>query len=385
MRNQKDIDLLCKITNAYYLKFISNGKCISGENVTNIVNLEKHLFYSKQLLFENLSTDIVIALKDNLFYVLVKETSLIHLLGPLEIDFKNLEDSTFTSYQEITAVSRLFYYFVTGYNLYSHIPRFVDESYKYYKGEKYFFSEEKIFNFEEQSNYTYNNQYQLFNVFSISLKEKNKSLLKNYINSLLREDLFEELLKDYEKGVVEKLGIFRLQKNILIHAFSQIMYYYNEYLTKKTSKSDMSLTIINSIEKANDIDQLITNAYLLIDEIVDLTKDEEIKNNQYIRFASNYIISNLDHKITLDIVSNQMNISSKYLSKLFKKELNISFKDYLVKKRIEKAKKMLLYTDKSISDIALEVGINNSNNFIAFFKNYTKITPNKFRNRDVEN
>ncbi|MDC7243353.1 MAG: hypothetical protein PQJ44_05330, partial [Sphaerochaetaceae bacterium] len=106
MKSQKEIDLLCKVTNAYYLKFKSNGMCISDVNYTNIVNLEQDLYYSKQLLFEKLSTDIVIALKEDLFYVLVKDTAIIHLLGPLEIDFKNFDDYTFVSYDEIESVSR---------------------------------------------------------------------------------------------------------------------------------------------------------------------------------------------------------------------------------------------------------------------------------------
>jgi len=383
MRSQKDIDLLCKITNAYYLKFLSSGECISKDNCTNMMNLDEYLHYSKQVLFENLSTDIVIALKDDMFYILIKELSVIHLLGPLEIDFKNLDDSTFNSYEEIAAISRLFYYLITSYNLYSHIPRFVDESYKYYKGEKYFFSEEKIFNFEEQSNYTFNNQYQLYNIFSISLKEKNKTLLKNYINSLLKEDLFEELLLDYEESVINAISKLRLQKNILIHAFTQIMYYLDEYLNSNINESDISMKIITLVEKAYDIDSLITISYKLIDQIINLLEKENISINQYVRYASNYIISNIDQKLTLEIVSSQMSISAKYLSKLFKKELNISFKDYLINKRIEKAKKLLRYTDKSLNDISLEIGIQNVNNFIAFFKTYTDKTPNRYRKERI--
>ncbi len=379
MRSQKEIDLLCKITNAYYLKFKENGECITKDNFTNIINLADHLYYSKKLLFEKLSTDIVIALKEDLFYILVKETAIIHLLGPLEIDFKNLNDSTFISYNEIASVSRLFYYVVTGSDLYSHVPRFVDESYKYYRGEKFFFSEEKIFNFEDQPNYTYNNQYQLYNVLSISIKEKNKKFLYNYINSLLQEDLFDELIEDYESEVVEKLGIFRLQKNILIYSLSQIMYYLNEDNVNYKTDIDYSYLIISEIEKAQNISQLINKAYLLIDNIINSIEKYEITSNVYIREATNFIICNLDQKITLDTISKDLSISSKYLSKLFKRELGLSFKDYLIKKRIEKAKKLLKYTNKSLNDISLEIGIPNSNNFIIFFKNYVNETPQKYR------
>ncbi|MDC7250018.1 MAG: AraC family transcriptional regulator [Sphaerochaetaceae bacterium] len=381
MKSQKEIDLLCKVTNAYYLKFKSNGMCISDVNYTNIVNLEQDLYYSKQLLFEKLSTDIVIALKEDLFYVLVKDTAIIHLLGPLEIDFKNFDDYTFVSYDEIESVSRLFYYLLTGYELFYHIPRFVDESYKYYKGEKFFFSEEKIFNVEEQPRFTFNNQYQLYNVLSISIKERNKGFLHNYINSLLEEDLFEELEKDYEKQVIEKLGKLRLKKNILIHSLSQIMYYLNEEMINQSENVNITYLIITEIEKANNINSLITIAYKIVDKIIDSIDDYQISHNAYVRKATNFIICNLDQKITLDVVSEHLAISSKYLSTLFKSELNITFKDYVIDKRVRKAKKLLSYTNKSLSDISLEIGIQNSNNFISFFKTNVGTTPNEYRKR----
>lgn len=377
MKSQKQICLLCKITKSHYLKFKSSGECISEDNPTKIINLEKDLYYSKTLLFEKLSTDIVIALKEDLFYVLIKDASLVHTLGPLKIDFKNLNDGSFISYKEVDAISRLFYYLITGYELFYHVPRFVDESYKYYRGEKYFFSEEKIFNVEQQPKFTYNKKYQLYNVLSISLKEKNRAFLHNYINSLLQEDLFEELLEDYEKEVVEKIGKFRLQKNILIYSLSQIMYFLNEVAIDKSE--NMTYLIISRVEKAKDIEGLVLVAYQLIDSIINSLNDHTTTSNPYIRRAADFIICNLDGKLTLALVSDELCISSKYLSFLFRKELNISFKDYVIHKRISKAKKLLLYTNKSLSEISLEIGIKNSNNFISFFKRYENVTPNKYR------
>jgi two-component system response regulator YesN len=157
------------------------------------------------------------------------------------------------------------------------------------------------------------------------------------------------------------------------------MFYLNEDLINKRKNVDIPFLIITEVEKAEDIDSLVKIARTLIELIMESIGDHKVSTNPYIRVATNYIISNLDQKITLDIVSNQLSISSKYLSKLFKNELNITFKDYLIEKRINKAKKLLLYTNKSINDISIAIGIQNSNNFIAFFKNYVKQTPYSFR------
>ena len=104
---------ISKITKSHYLKFKSSGECISEDNPTKIINLEKDLYYSKALLFEKLSTDIVIALKEDLFYVLIKEASTCSYARTIKDRFKNLNDGSFISYKEVDAISRLFYYLIT--------------------------------------------------------------------------------------------------------------------------------------------------------------------------------------------------------------------------------------------------------------------------------
>ncbi len=52
---------------------------------------------------------------------------------------------------------------------------------------------------------------------------------------------------------------------------------------------------------------------------------------------------------------------------------------YLTKKRLEEAKKILLTTDLSIHEISSMLGYENTNHFINLFKKYTRMTPGKFR------
>ncbi len=52
------------------------------------------------------------------------------------------------------------------------------------------------------------------------------------------------------------------------------------------------------------------------------------------------------------MLGDQFNLSSKYLSQLFKEEFGEKFIDYVTKLRIEKAKKLLRETDRSIQEVA---------------------------------
>ncbi len=52
---------------------------------------------------------------------------------------------------------------------------------------------------------------------------------------------------------------------------------------------------------------------------------------------------------------------------------------YLTRKRLEEAKKILLTTDFSIHEVSSMIGYENTNHFINLFKKYVSMTPGKFR------
>ncbi len=72
-------------------------------------------------------------------------------------------------------------------------------------------------------------------------------------------------------------------------------------------------------------------------------------------------------------------LSSYYLSKLFKKVEGINFKDYLIKVRMEKAKDLLRKDGKSIKETAIEVGYGDPNYFSRAFKKYVGINASEYK------
>lgn len=78
-------------------------------------------------------------------------------------------------------------------------------------------------------------------------------------------------------------------------------------------------------------------------------------------------------------VASQVFISPCYLSVIFKKETNITFKNYLIQTRIEKAKELLEKTDLKIYDIAEKVGYNNTRYFSELFQRICGKTPSQYR------
>lgn len=86
-----------------------------------------------------------------------------------------------------------------------------------------------------------------------------------------------------------------------------------------------------------------------------------------------------DPELSVVIVSGEIGVSPNYLSALIKKTTDSTFVELLTKKRIEKAKELLLCTSKKIWEITEECGYRNQHYFSYCFKKATGVSPNQCR------
>lgn len=93
-----------------------------------------------------------------------------------------------------------------------------------------------------------------------------------------------------------------------------------------------------------------------------------------------FINRNFDKAISAEECAKHANMSYSWFSRSFKKITGNSFKEYLNHTRINRAEKMLLSTDKSVTDICFSCGYNNVSYFIAQYKKLRGKTPYSFRN-----
>lgn len=100
-------------------------------------------------------------------------------------------------------------------------------------------------------------------------------------------------------------------------------------------------------------------------------------NSSPVQFIKNFIERNLSENITLQTLSQKVNMSSSSLYRRFKDELGISPMEFIQNIRIKEAKKLLKKGFK-VKDVANEVGIFDDNYFIRIFKKHTGTTPGSF-------
>lgn len=103
------------------------------------------------------------------------------------------------------------------------------------------------------------------------------------------------------------------------------------------------------------------------------------KNNDLLSLITKFIDDNIDKNISLLQLADEMKLSYTYMSKYFKRKMNMSFVEYVQIKKIRAAQTLLQNTDLNIVDIAEKMGFNTANTFFRTFKKVTGVTPNEYR------
>ena len=101
--------------------------------------------------------------------------------------------------------------------------------------------------------------------------------------------------------------------------------------------------------------------------------------NIYIKKVEEYIYLHLHEKIIIDAVANDIGLSPNYLSTLFKKETGLTLQQYITKKKIEVASGMLLYSERTPTDIGNILAFSSTSHFIKTFKSITGLTPRQYK------
>jgi YesN/AraC family two-component response regulator len=84
-------------------------------------------------------------------------------------------------------------------------------------------------------------------------------------------------------------------------------------------------------------------------------------------------------QISLSALARQVGMSKYHLSHRFREVLGVTFRDYLLRVRLERAKALLATGHVSITEVAQNVGFGDLPRFDKVFKRYTGVTPSVYR------
>lgn len=107
------------------------------------------------------------------------------------------------------------------------------------------------------------------------------------------------------------------------------------------------------------------------------------KYYDYVDFVKKYISENYSTTIYMSDLADFTNLSPSYLSDLFKRKVGISFTEYLIKFRLNKAIELMNSTNLRLIEIANSVGYSDYAQFNKIFKKYMKQSPKQYRKSNI--
>lgn len=101
--------------------------------------------------------------------------------------------------------------------------------------------------------------------------------------------------------------------------------------------------------------------------------------NGRITSVCRYVMRNYANDITTERICKEFHTSRSTFSHTFRKETGKSFREYLIDVRLSHAKRLLKYSNLTVTEIALSVGFNDANYFSSVFKKYLGTSPTAYR------
>lgn len=113
-------------------------------------------------------------------------------------------------------------------------------------------------------------------------------------------------------------------------------------------------------------------------ELISVLFESTASKTDYTKAVSDYIKANYARKIYVSDIAENLNLNSRYLSRLFKKEKGMSIQEYVINYKMKKAQ-FLLSKGLNVSEASRAVGYDDIFTFSKMFKKHIGVTPSLYR------
>lgn len=127
----------------------------------------------------------------------------------------------------------------------------------------------------------------------------------------------------------------------------------------------------------------LTEFFIKAEKAINYSFSEATQSHYEMLELMNYIDSNITNGICLSSAAKKAGMTDSSFSRRFSAENGISFKQYVIEKKIQRAILLLQSTNRKVIDIALDSGFDSVSGFYSAFRKITGTTPSKFDEFDV--
>lgn len=141
---------------------------------------------------------------------------------------------------------------------------------------------------------------------------------------------------------------------------------------------------MNALKGCDSVKELSACLKEILSEFEDLGSQYTMRQKERLSFKIKKIIEENynQHFLGLCYISEQVGVSTSYVSKVFKEEYGIGVVEYMNELRIEAAKKLMEKEGITIKEVAEQVGFTSDIHFIRIFKKYENITPGVYKRQN---
>lgn len=190
---------------------------------------------------------------------------------------------------------------------------------------------------------------------------------------LVIEEIFQKIEKEKDLSLkdLQLLSLNLILSGIRKMSFMQIQL--NEYL----GKNIFSLESIGKFQTTTQLKNWIFNMLKSMNEL--MLKNSIPEKRDVIEEAKKYMNKNFNRNISLNEISERFFINPYYFSQLFKKKTGETYQNYLIRLRVDRAKKLLEETNLKLYEICELIGYTDINHFNKIFERIIGVKPGEYK------
>ncbi|MFC5529689.1 helix-turn-helix domain-containing protein [Cohnella yongneupensis] len=141
--------------------------------------------------------------------------------------------------------------------------------------------------------------------------------------------------------------------------------------------SDLHIQHIEDLREVSQVDRARLDVVADFAERVRQVRERQV--SPAIANCQNYIFNHLYEEITLEHLERLTGMNGNYISHRFKMETGLSFRNYVLERRIEEARNLIKFTKLTFSEVATRLCFHDQSHFTKTFKKLTGVTPKQYR------
>jgi two-component system response regulator YesN len=212
-------------------------------------------------------------------------------------------------------------------------------------------------------------------LIEIKLSESCEKMLTSYVSELSGISFKQFIIEFYKHCMSDQFTAYDLSNLLILRTVNSIPKRIQVLWTERYPGNNVQQTL----DSCSSIDEIINKTADLLNEISELMLESGVNANRSIELIKNYVDENFSEDIKLEDVAEHVYLNANYISDLFKRETGIKFSKYLMSKRMEEAKKLLMDPRSKVNEVSAMVGYQDTKYFSRLFQEYVGVSPAKYK------